>query len=467
MDSNISLESQADAIAAGAQSSKTRLKAPVIAGKPDRHIWGIYILLCLFSTVELYSASSREVSATAQFGVLGPVVRHVIFLMIGLGILLFMQSRHYSEFKRFTYLFAIVSIGMMVYVNFFGEVVNDARRSMTVLGFQIQPAEFIKLSAVAVVSLIMARNQKAKDVGVTDKGIWASAIWVLVFCGLLAKQGLTNTALLMAMSLSMMLIGGVAFKKMGIVLLVYAVCAACFVLYLGLAPSKDGDADVRTELAVSKGSDGSYHTREVQVTGEEAEKGGRLQTWINRLSRYGGDDRPKYEQKIDALNRQEMYSYMAQAHGGVTGVGPGNSREASRLPLAFSDFIYSIVVEECGLVGGLLVLVLYLWLLVRASSVASRCSRAYPALLVLGIAVMIVLQALAHMAITVGAAPVSGQPLPLISKGGSSIIITSVAFGMMLSVSRHAVRHRSKRTEIKQEIDALPEDLRAENPTQL
>lgn len=462
MDSNISLD---PTISPGA--SRTRLKAPVIAGKPDKHIWGIYIFLCLFSMVELYSASSREVSAAAQFGVLGPVVRHAIFLLMGLGIMLFMQSRHYSEFKRFTYIFAIVSVGMMIYVNFFGEEVNGARRSMTLLGFQIQPAEFIKLAAVAVVSLIMARNQMAKGIGVTDKGVWSSAIWVLVFGGLLAKQGLTNTVLLMAISLSMMLIGGVAFKKMGVVLLAYAVCGGIFVLYLGLAPSKDDKAPVKTELTVARGNDGTYHTREVEVADAEGEKGGRLQTWINRLSRYGDDDRPKYEQKIDALNRQEMYSYMAQAHGGVTGVGPGNSREASRLPLAFSDFIYSIVVEEWGLAGGLVLLVLYLWLLARASSVASRCSRAYPALLVLGIAVMIVLQALAHMAITVGAAPVSGQPLPLISKGGSSIIITSIAFGMMLSVSRHAVRHRSKKTEIKQEIDALPEDLRAENPTQL
>lgn len=462
MENDISLES-----AAAAEAPRVRLKAPVIAGKPDKHIWGIYIFLCLISTIELYSASSREVSAAAQFGVLGPVVRHIIFLLIGLGIMLFMQSRHYSEFRRFTYVFALISVGMMLYVNFFGDVINGARRSMTLFGFQIQPAEFIKLAAVTVVSLIMARNQMAKGIGVTDRGIWASAIWVLIFGGLLARQGLTNTVLLMAISLSMMLIGGVAFRKMGVVLLAYAACGGIFVLYLGLSPSKDDKAQMKTELTVARADDGSYHTREVTVGDADGEKGGRLQTWINRLSRYGDDAVPKYKQKIDALNRQEMYSYFAQAHGGVTGVGPGNSREASRLPLAFSDFIYSIVVEEWGLVGGLVLLVLYLWLLARASSVASRCSRAYPALLVLGIAVMIVLQALAHMAITVGAAPVSGQPLPLISKGGSSIIITSIAFGMMLSVSRHAVRHRSRKTEIKQEIEALPEDLRAENPTQL
>ena len=104
METNLTLDSPA---------SRTRLKAPVIAGKPDKHIWGIYILLCLVSLVELYSASSREVSASAQFGVLGPVVRHAIFLLLGLGVMLFLQSRHYSEFKKFTYIFAIVSVVMM------------------------------------------------------------------------------------------------------------------------------------------------------------------------------------------------------------------------------------------------------------------------------------------------------------------------------------------------------------------
>ncbi len=193
----------------------------------------------------------------------------------------------------------------------------------------------------------------------------------------------------------------------------------------------------------------------------------RSSTWSARLDRYLGDGKPKYEQPITADNRQEMYAYMAQANGGLTGVGPGKSREASRLPLAFSDFIFAIVVEDLGLWGGMFVLLLYLWLLARASSIASRCSRAFPALLVIGMAVMIVYQALFHMAIVTGLGPVSGQPLPLISKGGTSILVTSIAFGVMLSVSRYAVRSGSKRQDIKNEMDSLPEQLRAENPTQL
>ena len=255
----------------------------------------------------------------------------------------------------------------------------------------------------------------------------------------------------MAISLSMMLIGGVQWKKFGVVLIVYGVIAG------GGLVLKDGleDDDIKTEdveLAESMEDD----MKEVN----------RFGTWTGRLDRFWGDTIPKYAQPINALNRQEMYSYMAQANGGIFGVFPGNSRETARLPLAFSDYIFAIIVEDLGFVGGLLLMLVYLWLLRRAGGIASRCSRAFPALLVMGMAVMIVFQALFHMAITTGAFPVSGQPLPLISKGGTSIIVTSIAFGIMLSVSRYAVQN-GKKNEIKAELNALPESVKADNPTQL
>lgn len=180
-----------------------------------------------------------------------------------------------------------------------------------------------------------------------------------------------------------------------------------------------------------------------------------------------GGNMPKYEQDITDKNAQEMYAYMAQARGGLIGVGPGNSRETSRLPLAFSDYIYSIIIEETGLAGAAFVLFLYLLLLGRASSIASRCSRAFPALLVIGMAVTVVMQALFHMAIVTGVFPVSGQPLPLISKGGCSILMVSVAFGIMLSVSRYAVRGSDKKTNIRREINALPEEISGDNLTMI
>ena len=273
---------------------------------------------------------------------------------------------------------------------------------------------------------------------------------MLLCGGLLFTQGLTNTLLLMGVSFAMMLIGGVQWSKFGIMLAIYAIVGGGFYYVKHLNDKNIDHIEQQTILETGKDSSGKEATAD--RTGLQK---GRIANWL-------GDSIPKYKKEITSVNRQEMYSYMAQAHGGISGVLPGNSRETSRLPLAFSDYIFAIVVEDCGLIGGIGLLVLYLALLGRAGAIAARCSRAFPALLVMGMAVMIVLQALFHMAIVTGVFPVSGQPLPLISKGGSSIIVTSIAFGIMLSVSRYAVQS-NKQKDINAEILELPEELSAEN----
>ena len=293
----------------------------------------------------------------------------------------------------------------------------------------------------------MSRLQERN--GVRTSGVVISATFVLICGGLLFTQGMTNTLLLMAISFAMMLIAGVQWSKFLIVLGVYAVIAA-------------GGWYVKSERA----EDQSQEEVELSV-----EKGGqtidRTGTQIGRLLAWWGDGTPKYEQKITSKNRQEMYSYMAQANGGLHGRIPGNSRETARLPLAFSDYIYAIVVEDWGLLGGIGRLLVYLWLVSRAGGIASRCTRAFPALLVMGMAVMVPAQALFHMAIVTGVFPVSGQPLPLISKGGSSIIATSIAFGIILSVSRYATGSSDSTKAVNAEMLQLPTEMTAQNPTQL
>ncbi len=412
-----------------ARETSTEVPAPVSNG--DKHIWGIYLALCFISLVELYSASSREV-ASSSIGVIGPIVRHLVMLIGGFLIMWTISRRHYRNIIPFTAVLTVVSIAMMLYVLAFGEVVNGAKRSFQLLGIAIQPAEFIKLSSVLVVAFLMSRTQKRKAIGVEDRGVIMAAVAITFFGALLLPQGLTNTILLMAISMGMMVIGGVPWKRIFIVVAIYGAVGGAFLGYKTM-----------TDTHVARSA-----------------------TWDSRASNFF-DPKPKWTQEVTSDNMQEQYSYMAQAHGGLYGVMPGNSREAARLPLAFSDYIYAIIIEDTGLIGGLAVMILYLWLLGRASGIASRCSRAYPALLVIGMAVMVVMQAMFHMAIVTGATPVSGQPLPLISKGGTSILVTSIAFGVMLSVSRFAVRHSAKRQVIKDEINALPEEMSAENPTQL
>ena len=192
----------------------------------------------------------------------------------------------------------------------------------------------------------------------------------------------------------------------------------------------------------------------------------RSATWFGRVQRHFRLN--KHADPITDINKQEQLSYIAQAHGGITGVGPGKSRENARLPLAFSDYIYAIVVEECGLVFSIFLLLCYLWLLMRAGYVGISLRRTPACFLMIGCGIYIVVQALFHMAIVSGVFPVSGQPLPLISKGGTSVLATSIALGVMLSVSRHAARTDDKDTEAAtRELQSLPENLRTDNPTQL
>ncbi|MCM1021305.1 MAG: FtsW/RodA/SpoVE family cell cycle protein [Muribaculum sp.] len=409
----------------------------------DKSIWGIFLFLCFISIVELYSASSREVAAA---GVYGPIMRHCFFLVLAFGIVWGLEKIHYKWFFAGAYVFAGISLIMMIYTSIAGDIINGARRSFHLGPMSIQPSEFIKISAVFVIAKVMATSQKAREVGVHNRAIVIGALVVVVFGLLLYPQGLTNTGLLLVIWLSMMTIGGTEFKKLILILAV--------IISLGWGAHK-----------IQKMQLEKAHVEAVAAAADSGTDINRAGLREGRLARYN-PFAAKYNDSITADNRQEMYAYMAQANGGIIGVFPGNSRETARLPLAFSDYIFAIVLEDIGFVGGMFLLFLYLALLARAGFIAGKCHRAFPALLVMGMAIMIVLQALFHMGITTGAMPVSGQPLPLISKGGTSILITAIAIGAMLSVSRTAVQNGS-RQEVKDELNQLPQELHASNPTQL
>lgn len=420
-------------------------KAAAVIQKPDTYIWGIYIMLLVVSVIELFSASSTEISGN---NVYVPLIRHGIFLIMGLGIVLLFQNIRYIVFARFSWLFAILSLGLLLISNFMGVEINGAQRAISIAGFTIQPAEIVKLSVVVLLATILGRNQKPG--GITLKGSFMAATVVIIFSGLLFKNGMTNTILLFVVSVAMFMIGGMKWKQFGVILIVYALCGGFMLMIKSSDKPTDFDRITATASGDTKGETG---------VGQE-EKAGRFETWQNRILRYWEGVSP--EDKMDDFNRQEMLAKMSQANGGVFGQGPGNSRESARLPLAFSDYIYSIIVEDTGLVGGLFLLALYLMLLARAGRITLKLKRALPAFLIMGCAVLIVFQALVHMAIVTGLGPVSGQPLPFISKGGTSVLVMSAAIGIMLSVSRFAVK-RDGNSSDREELKGLPKDMRAVN----
>ncbi len=416
------------------------LKAQALAMRPkprrDRYIWGIYLFLVAISIVEVFSASSREITAG---NILGPLLKHVVLLFGGFILMVVLQRVHYKRFYDWAWVIVVLCILAAVYTMFFGQRLNSAVRSFSFFGlFSVQPSELLKFSAALIIPRLLCkyrleyrRGHEEEDLKYNQRLIYMVGGVVLVFSGLMINQGLTNAILLVLIALSAMLVGGVRWKAF------FFITAVCAFLALGYGCYKminAGQENDRTEMR------------------------------IKRITDFLRDD--KFLDKITDDNCQEQYSFIAQANGGILGVGPGNSRETARLPLAFSDYIYAIIIEDIGLLGGLFVLALYLCLLARAGRIAMKCKKAFPAMLVIGMAVFITFQALMHMAIVTGAAPVSGQPLPLISKGGSSVIVTSIALGVMLSVSRFAARKGIKQ-EVRDNLYSLSDNEMPDNPTQL
>ena len=431
----------------------------------DPWIWGIYIMLIVISLVETYSAASREV---VKMGVYMPILKHILFLMIGGGLLLATYRIPYTN-KKYLIFYTVgltaISILLLIYVLFFGENYNNAQRSFRVVGISVQPFEIAKLAVVLCLSLVLSRTQKGN--GVSNNGVIVCVLLIAVYGLLTYVNGMTNFLLLTSISLVMMVVGGITFKRIAILLVAFGLVGGA--IYMIKSSNDDKDENLQksrsqTEQVMQEGETGDLVAEQASKTGKKKVdrsnvRKKRIENWLNNDSLW---TRPI----IPNENDQEMFAYMAQAHGGVTGVFFGNSRETSRLPLASSDYVFSIIVEDTGLIGGVIVLTLFLALLLRAAMIARRCRRTLPTLMVIGSASMITLQALFHIAINTGVFPVSGQPLPLISKGGSAIVVTSYAFALLLSISRTVAGLTDKENATKEEM-ALPEELRAENPSQL
>lgn len=428
----------------------------------DPWIWGIYIMLLIISIVESYSASSREI---ASQGIYMPIFKQCFFLAVGAVSVVLLQRVDYNK-SAFLYAMipglAVVTVFCLIYVMFFGEIINGARRAMTILpGVTLQPAELAKLSIVTILSYIFAKSQKNQDI--STNGLIGAAVVVALYGGLMIRSGLTNTLLLIAISGSMLLIGGAKFKKIGILMLFFGIMFGFFVIIKSSNDKKEEMfKDSQKEMQYTATNDS---LQEDMPSGMDArQEVARSGTWKKRVNEWLNSDSLVHK-PITAKNQQEMFSRMAQANGGIIRFGVGKSRECSRLPLAFSDYIFSIIVEEWGFVGGIFVLLLYLSLLGRAAMIVRRSKRVLPSLLVIGMASFITFQALFHMAINVGVFPVSGQPLPLISKGGTSILVISIAFGVMLSVSRTIANYGNKKNKVEE--TPVIEGLDAENPTEI
>ena len=423
--------------------------------RTDRHLWGTYIFLVMLASVELFSASIQEV----QSNIFMPLIRHGAFIVVGLLAMLFLQHIHYRHIFSFIPVYVVGCLGLMVLVQLAGKEgsINEAQRAIQIGGVQVLPADALKLAVALGMAWILAKfKEKKKRKGhrrdVSNTGLVLCIIFLGTCAGLLFAHGLSNTIIVCAIGFSTMLVAGMSWKKFGIALLVFGVFGGA-AYYFKTHAKADPAVQARIEL-----------TARLNMTEADSLAGnGRGTVWNGRLSKHFRPN--KHLEAYNTADQQEQLSYIAQAHGGFIGVGIGRSRENARLPLAHSDYIFAIIVEELGAIVGILILAAYLWILGRSAKLTMRVRQPLPAVLAMACAFTIVFQALYHIAIVTGVFPVSGQPLPLFSRGGVSVLTTSLAFGVMLSVARHAVRTSDSLSEAKQEALLLPDSTLGVNPS--
>ena len=375
------------------------------AFKGDKVIWCIFIALCIISLLEVFSATSTI--AYRQQNHWAPILRHAAFLLIGFAVVMFLQ-RVPSRFFSILLLGLPLSAILLIITMFMGEDVNGAQRWLGIGAFTIQPSEFAKISAIGFVAFFLSK-MKPENEGWIFKTL---IIGVGVLCLLIAPENLSTACLLFGVCFLMMFIGQVSLKKLGKVALIGI---AAVVLLLG-------------SLTLLPASFAKEYLPD------------RLTTWKNRIERHSGEKESKVnedgtvEYKITDENYQVSHAKIAIANGGIIGL-PGSGTERDFLPQAYSDFIFAIILEEMGLLGGLFVLLLYVALMIRCGVLASKCEKKFPRYLILGAGLILTIQALANMAVAVNLIPVTGQPLPLLSRGGTSTIITCAYFGIILACS--------------------------------
>ncbi|MDO4179721.1 MAG: FtsW/RodA/SpoVE family cell cycle protein [Bacteroidales bacterium] len=397
--------------------------------KGDKVVWIIFLFLCLISIVEVFSAASTLTYKSGDHW--GPITQHSIILMVGACIVVLVHNIPCKFFRVLPFFLWPISCILLLVVMatgfITGDRVNGAARWMTFFGIQFQPSELAKMAVIIVTAFILSKFQGEENA--TPKAfkyiMWITGITFI----LIAPENGSTAALLFGVVFLMMVIGRVPWKQLGKLVAIVGITVTFFVTVVMVIPTQK--------------------LNEVPMMH-------RVETWQNRIKGFMENKEAVPAAKYDIdKDAQIAHANIAIATSNIIGKMPGNSVQRDFLSQAFSDFIFAIVIEELGLVGGAFVVILYLWLLIRAYKIASRCEKTFPAFLVMGIALLLVSQAMLNMMVAVGLFPVTGQPLPLISKGGTSTLINCAYIGMMLSVSRYvAEQEEQKNAEQKAQEEA-------------
>jgi cell division protein FtsW len=360
--------------------------------KGDRTIWMIVAVLSLFSLLAVYSATGSLAWQARGGNTTYYLITHAVRLAFGLFLVYVCHLLHYAKYKNAAPYLMLMTVPLLFITLVFGRNINDASRWIEVpgLGISFQTSDFAKIALIIYIARELTRKQEY--IQSFKEAFMPILVPILIVCGLIAPANLSTSLVLFFTCMMLMIIGRVNFQYIGLLMLMGVVVFAGLIAFDRVAPGFV-----------------------------------RVDTWISRMSEYLNNPDGGY---------QVQQAKIAIANGGILGVGPGNSMARNFLPYSHADFIYAIICEEYGLIGGTLILALYVLLFLRTVGLVTKSPKAFGAFLAIGLSLSLTVQALANIAVSVHLVPVTGLTLPLISMGGTSMLFTSIALGMILSVSK-------------------------------
>lgn len=360
--------------------------------KGDRTIWMIIAVLAMFSILAVYSATGSLAWKARGGNTTFYLVTHVVRLAFGLFLVYLCHLLHYRKYQRFAPVMILIAVGLLIITLLFGMTINQASRWIELpgIGFSFQTSDFAKIALIIYVARELTRKQ---DYITSFRDAFLPIIVpVLLVCGLIAPANLSTALVLFGTCIVLMFIGRVSMQYIGLLMLLGVVVFALLIVIGRFEP----------DLV-------------------------RVGTWANRVDEFLHNQDGGF---------QVQQAKIAIARGGLIGEGPGNSIARNYLPYSYADFIYAIICEEYGFIGGFIVLALYVMLFLRTVKLVTKSPKAFGTFLAIGLSLSLTVQALANIAVSVHLVPVTGLTLPLISMGGTSLVFTCVAFGMILSVSK-------------------------------
>jgi cell division protein FtsW len=390
----------------------------------DKVIWALVIVLSLISLLVVYSATNSLAYKMYKGNNAVYLFKQIVFITIGIAVVYFAHRVNYTIYSKVAKVLFFISIALLIYTLLFGVRLNEGSRwiKLPIINLTIQTSDIAKLALFMYLSRLLSKKQEViKDF---KKGFIPLMIPIVIICGLIAPANLSTALLTGATSMLLLFIGRVSFKH--IALVAAAVIVPVIILISIASAYYDKQEGKMKELPSMLA-------------------GGRVPTWIKRVQDF-------MYAKADDAPYQVQQAKIAVAKGGWLGLGPGNSEQRNFLPHPYSDYIYSIIIEEYGLLGGAFIIFIYMVFLFRSIVIFRRCPFAFGAFLALALSFTLVIQAMTNMAVNVGLFPVTGVTLPLVSMGGSSFLFTCLAIGIILSVARNVEESEGDSKQTKEVV---------------